>query len=129
MNLFSLIEFKFRINYLRCVIEGSGKSCEDYVAQLPTVDDEELCEVDVEYYYEVENIGETCENITNIEAMVDNETFTIQASNWNFCPGDIETVVDAREDNLCDYADREVDFDLKMKDFLAGTTLTFPKPA
>lgn len=104
----------------------------DYLAALPTLDNTDLCEVRVEYSYEVENIGEACERITDVTSIVDEKSVTYDSFGWNFCPQDVETLVDSRKDNLCAFAGREIEFVAALNGEIGSPTAAFtafPEPS
>ncbi len=117
---------------IECVIKGTNQSCEDYIALLPiSLDDPEMCLAEVQYTYQVENIGEACAVIKEIIATVDGESSTLPFDDWNFCPGHISSVVDTRSSDLCNFAGEEIEFDLKLNGEAGNPTSTsvaFPTP-
>lgn len=80
---------------------------------------------EVQYTYKVESNGEACGDIKEIAAAVDGASISIQFDDWEFCPGGISTVVDTRSSDLCDFAGREIEFDLKLNGEEGNPTATF----
>jgi hypothetical protein len=112
-------------------MQETGKSCEEYMSDLPT--EIESCKVAVEYGYTVENIGGLCRQITAVVATIDDTHASSKpVSNWNFCPEDIETISDKRDqEDLCDMAGDDIKFDLALNDedgSPGDTIYTFPLP-
>ncbi len=104
----------------------------DYVARLSSLDDAGLCNVNVDYAYELENIGEACEQITKVISIIDGKTVPLPVSAWHFCPTEIETIVDTRSEDLCAYSGKEIEFIVTLNDKEGGPTASFigfPEPA
>ena len=117
---------------LKCVIRGTNQTCEDYLKGLPSLDNPDFCNVDVEYEYKVENHGEVCEDVLEVITIADGKRVSVPTSGWKFCPGETTSFFDSRKGNICAYAEREVDFGLRLngkKGSPTSTSLVFPKPA
>lgn len=127
-----MIEFGWKLTSFKCVIRGTNQACEDYLRGLPSLDNPDLCNVDVEYEYKVENDGEVCEDIVDVLSIADGKRVSVPTSSWEFCPGETISIFDSRKENLCAYAEREVDFGLRLNGIKGSPTansLVFPKPA
>ena len=131
--LFRIIEFRWKIlSDIKCVIKGTNQSCEDYIALLPiSLDDPDMCMAEVQYTYQVENYGEACAVIKEIVATVGGKSSTLLFEDWNFCPGDVSSVVDTRSSDLCNFAGEEIEFGLELNGEAGNPTSTsvaFPTP-
>ncbi len=109
---------------ISCTIKGSGQSCTNYISNLSVLTPE-FCIVDVEYTYEVENLGTLCVEVSSVIATVDEQQVSnLPVSAWNFCPGDEVVLKEERREDLCAFAGREVDIRLLLNDKEGSPTMS-----
>ncbi len=126
------LEFKWILNpSVKCTIIETGQTCEDYILTISALTPDN-CNIDVEYEYEVSNIGTKCDLIVSVISMVNEQRVTnIPMNHWTFCPGDVTILKEQRNENICDFAGEEVDFKIILNE-IAGcpgeTFIGFPDP-
>ena len=106
---------------VKCEIEATGESCQDYIQNISSTSNE--CSKNVLYTYIGENIGTKCKEIVSIEStMMTSDVTTVSQiplTFWTesmklFCPGESVTIVQPVFENLCALAGTDVGIILKI---------------
>ena len=76
---------------------------------------QETCNVNVVYDYTVENIGDKCVKIESGQTKIDGiSTSLLSVQKFSFCPQEKAILQDTRMQNLCDYSNQEVGFEITL---------------
>ena len=108
------IKFDWKLLYVTCSIQGTSQSCADYMANLPE-QTQETCNVNVVYDYTVQNIGDKCVKINSGQTKIDGiSTSLLSVQKFSFCPQEKAILQDTRMQNLCDYSNQEIGFEITL---------------
>ena len=113
--------------------DTSGRTCSEYIENLPVPQTDEDCIVNLVYLYDFTNIGTLlCDEVELFTVEMDGQSpkvFTpaLTPDEREFCPGDQLTIPDpVPGSNICSLAGREVAFDVELNDLPASGSSIFP---
>ena len=118
---------------VRCIIDdGSNRSCNDYIENLPAPQTEQDCSIDLRFFYDFTNIGTICDDIYLFKTGIDSqglESFPpgLTDEERDFCPGEQLTIEEPKPGyDVCSLAGREVPFEVELNNMPASGSSVFP---
>lgn len=112
--------FEMELSNVRCIIEGKREiPCATYISkELSSTE----CNVDVTYYYDIQNIGRSCKHIESINTSIGNQVYTLPSGllpdyERQFCPENILTIVQEQKSiDICEFRGTEKIFGITIND-------------
>ena len=107
---------------VRCVIDdGSNRSCNEYIANLPAPQTQQDCTVDLRFFYDFTNIGTICDDIYLFKTGIDGKDLSEFAPAFAddeekyFCPGEQIIIEEPKPGyDVCSLSGRDVPFDVEL---------------
>ena len=107
---------------VRCIIDdGSNRSCNDYIENLPAPQTEQDCSIDLRFFYDFTNIGTICDDIYLFKTGIDGNDLTeftpafTDGDERYFCPGEQISIEEPKPGyDVCSLAGKEVPFDVEL---------------